>query len=100
MITIDNGLVSQDMLNAATAAARAMLVIVIGLEKAVKLLDVPQTAQPFLDFFFRRGALVGDDLLGFLFQHVDDEFVDGLVSSGIRTLLDLLQQFAFDLYFV
>src|SRR5580698_4568748 len=100
-ITIARGLVSHDMPEAQIAASHAAnRCPAIELEKSIKLLDVPQPAQPFLDLFFRSAAFVRDDLLGFLLQHVDHEFINRFVSSRVRTLLYLLQQFAFDLHFV
>src|ERR1700719_1540893 len=100
-ITIASGLVSEIIceakLNAEiTAAARST----IGFERAVKLLDVSQSTQTFLDFFFRRAALIRQDFFRFFLQHVDHEFVDRFVTRSVRTLLDLIQQFAFNLYFV
>src|ERR1700720_2963821 len=85
MTTIASGLASRLRFNAVIAAAQGAVNIgcektVRGFEKAVTLLDAPPSAQPFLDLFFRRGALVRQNLLCFLFQHVDDEFVDRFVS--------------------
>jgi hypothetical protein len=97
-----SGLVRREDWNRAIASScpRLDIGLEIGFEKTVKLLDVPQASQPFLDLFLRGTALVRQDFLGFLFQHVNHEFVYGFVSGGVGTLLHLLQQFAFDFYFV
>jgi len=74
---------------------------VIVCKRMAKLLDVPQPAQPLLNIFFGSIALFRrQDFIGLFFEHVDDELVDRFVSGCIRTLLHLLEQFAFNLYFV
>src|SRR5947209_11114114 len=87
-ITIANGLVHSE--KAAIA--------VIGWEKVVKLLDVPQSAQALLHIFFRRVALLGrHDFLDFLFEHVDHKLVYRLVPGNVGALLYLLEKLALDL---
>src|SRR5690348_6562043 len=69
---------------------------------APALLDVSQSLQAFL-YQLRRGRVAvvrTQNLLRFLFQHMNDELVHRLVTRGIGALLRLLQQFALNLYFV
>src|SRR5580692_8694133 len=103
-MTIASGLVNQEAMNSARfglAQATPCAAEVIVCKRMAKLLDVPQPAQPLLNIFFGSIALFRrQDFIGLFFEHVDDELVDRFVSGCIRTLLHLLEQFAFNLYFV
>src|SRR5882724_1292446 len=93
--TITSGLENKSTLNADRAG------VVMGLIRGDKLLDVPQSAEAFLHVFLRGIAFLGGhDFLDFLFQHVDDEFVDRLVARRVGALLHFFQKFAFDFYLV
>src|ERR1700722_10820197 len=96
-ITIAKGLVIADETDMARAIACQPTAI--ELEKAPKLLDVPQSAQTLLYLFFRSAAFVGKDFLGFFFEHVDYELVDRFVARCVRALLHAVIQLAFNLYF-
>jgi hypothetical protein len=103
--TIASGLVTIEMIDAANTATDAAFTGPNGKRIAklleVLLLDVSEAAKTLLNIFFRRVALVRrNNFVRLFFKHVDDEFVDGLVSGSVGTLLHFFEQFTFDLNFV